>query len=69
MISTINTNRLKGRIKELGLTQAQWGHDQKWKGTLRLYVPTNGDEPQAKRSQAVFKAFTDAAEASNPGYK
>lgn len=65
----IDEGDFKGYYADDYRAQAQWGHDQKWKGILRLYAPTNGDDPQAKRSQAIFKAFTDAVEASNPGYK
>lgn len=65
----IDKGDFKGYYAENYRAQAQWGKDQKWKGTLHLYAPTNGDSPQAKRSQAIFKAFTDAVEASNPGYK
>lgn len=65
----IDEGDFKGYYAEDYRAQVQWGKDQKWKGTLRLYAPTNGDDSQAKRSQSIFKAFTDAVEASNPGYK
>jgi hypothetical protein len=65
----IDDGDFKGYYADDYRSQAQWGRDQKWKGVLRLYVPTDGDDQQAKRSQSIFKAFTDAVEASNPGYK
>ena len=48
--------------------QKQWGDDQKWKGVVRPYCPTSGSDEQSRRSQAIFKAYTNAIEASNPGY-
>lgn len=48
-------------------SQALFGQ-QKWKGVLRPYCPTNGTSDQDRRSQGIFKSITDAIEASNPGY-
>lgn len=64
----INEGNFKGFYADDYRQQAIWGGERKWKGILRPYVPTNGDNPQAKRSQAIFKKFINAVEASNPGY-
>lgn len=47
---------------------AQRGEDRKWKGVLRLYVPTDDGSEQDAWTQSVFKGFTEALEASNLGY-
>lgn len=42
--------------------------DKRWRGTLRLYVPTDDGSEQDEWNKSKLKAVTDAVEDSNPGY-
>ena len=64
----IDEGEFKGFYANDYRNQAQWG-DQKWKGCLRPYCPTNEDSDQARRTAAIFKGIIEAIESSNPGYK
>lgn len=64
----IDEGEYKGFYARDYRNQAQWG-DQKWKGCLRPYCPTNEDSDQARRTAAIFKGIIEAIESSNPGYK
>ena len=64
----IDEGEFKGFYANDYRSQAQWG-DQKWKGCLRPYCPTNEDSDQARRTAAIFKGIIEAIESSNPGYK
>ena len=46
----------------------QTREDKKWRGTLRLYLPTDDKSEQDGRTQRNLKAAVTAVEASNPGY-
>lgn len=42
--------------------------DKKWRGVLRLYVPSGGGSDQDNWSMAKLKRFVNDVEDSNPGY-
>ena len=43
--------------------------NKKWRGTARFFVPVDDGSDKDERTKGIFKAMTDAVEASNPGYK
>lgn len=43
--------------------------NNRWKGEIRVFCPTPGQDDKAIRSQGRFKAVTNAIEASNPHYQ
>lgn len=42
--------------------------DKKWKGVLRLWLPTNDGSEKDEWTKRTLKGFTTAIEKSNPGY-
>lgn len=48
--------------------KAQRQEDKKWKGVLRLYVPTDDGSEMDELNKSIFKSMTEAAEESNAGY-
>ena len=46
----------------------QQNEDKKWKGNLRLFIPTDERSEQAERTRRNFKTFTNALEDSNLNY-
>lgn len=48
--------------------RSQQGEDKKWKGVLRLSVPTDDGSDRDEWYKSVFKANMNAVEDSNPGY-
>lgn len=46
----------------------QTGEDKRWRGVLRMRVPTGDGSDQDAWSASRLKAFTNAVEDSNPGY-
>jgi hypothetical protein len=47
---------------------ADTAEDKKWKGTYRLYVPTDDGTQKDEWTKRNFKTFTDALEDSNTNY-
>lgn len=47
----------------------QTGEDKKWKGTFRVTEPKDDGTDADNKTKWYLKKFTDALEASNPGYK
>lgn len=48
--------------------RAQRSEDKKWKGVLRVYVPTDDGSESDALTKSIFKGVTTAVEESNNGY-
>lgn len=48
--------------------KAQTGEDKKWKGVLRLFVPTDDGSERDAKTKSIFKGNIEAVEDSNAGY-
>ena len=48
--------------------KAQKAEDKKWKGVLRLYVPTDDGSERDATTKSIFKGNMEAVEESNAGY-
>lgn len=48
--------------------RAQNSENKKWRGVLRLFVPTDDGSEKDEFTKKIFKGFTNAVEDSNPGY-
>lgn len=48
--------------------KAQTGEDKKWKGVLRLFVPTDDGSEKDNKTKSIFKGNIEAVEDSNSGY-
>lgn len=48
--------------------ESQKGEDKKWKGVLRLYVPTDDGSDRDNTTKSIFKSNIEAVEDSNSGY-
>lgn len=46
----------------------QIGEDKKWRGVVRLFIPTDDGSEKDERTKRSFKRFTNAVEDSNSGY-
>lgn len=46
----------------------QTGEDKKWKGVLRLYIPTDDGSDRDNTTKSIFKGNIEAVEDSNNGY-
>ena len=49
--------------------KAQSGEDRRWRGVLRLYVPSDDGSERDEFSKRRFKGAMEAVEDSNPGYR
>ena len=49
--------------------RAQTGEDKKWKGVLRLSVPTDDGSEKDDLTKRIFKGNIEAVEDSNSGYR
>ena len=48
--------------------EANTSEDKKWKGTVRVYVPTDDGSERDGLTKRIFAGWIDAVEKSNPGY-
>ena len=48
--------------------KSQSGEDKKWKGVLRLYIPTDDGSDRDNTTKSIFKGNIEAVEDSNNGY-
>ena len=48
--------------------RSQMQEDKRWKGVLRLYIPTDDGSEKDEWTKSCLKAVTDAIEDSNVGY-
>lgn len=48
--------------------EANTAEDKKWKGTVRVYVPTDDGSERDGWTKRSFAGWIDAVEKSNPGY-
>ena len=48
--------------------KSQSGEDKKWKGVLRLYIPTDDGSDRDNTTKSIFKGNIEAVEDSNSGY-
>lgn len=48
--------------------RAQNNENKKWRGVLRLFVPTDDGSEKDELTKRIFKGFTNAVEDSNSGY-
>lgn len=48
--------------------KTQTGEDKKWKGVLRLFVPTDDGSEKDNTTKSIFKGNIEAVEDSNSGY-
>ena len=48
--------------------KSQSGEDKKWKGVLRLYIPTDDGSDRDNTTKSIFKGNIEAVEDSNANY-
>lgn len=48
--------------------EANTSEDKKWKGSVRIYVPTDDGSEKDAWTKRSFASWTDSFEKSNPGY-
>lgn len=60
----------EGEFKDYYATdyRNQTNENKKWRGVLRLFVPTDDGSEKDNLTKKIFKGFTNAVEDSNPGY-
>ena len=60
----------EGEYKDFFATdlKSQSGEDKKWKGVLRLYIPTDDGSDRDNTTKSIFKGNIEAVEDSNNGY-
>lgn len=66
----ISIDIIEGEYKDFYANdyRSQQQEDKRWKGVLRLYVPTDDGSERDEWTKSRLKAVTDAIEDSNPGY-